>query len=141
MNFSFRIVHTSRSHLRKPSVRFSLTLISPLADFKDFPRLQIVVLLSFESTNQVTPYRYVHFKYCWYFAQKKKTISSAAVGVYKQLHITVRTYLLFYKQPCNKQLLWRNRHSVGPRIDTRQAQNFFSVIYTHLLQMWPVFPR
>jgi hypothetical protein len=38
-------------HLRKPSVRFLLTLISPLAEFA--------------STNQIAPYQYVHFKYCW----------------------------------------------------------------------------
>jgi hypothetical protein len=51
--------------------------------------------LSFACTNQIAPYRYVHFKYCWpqwqtflvacamVFLKERRTISSVAVGVYK----------------------------------------------------------
>jgi hypothetical protein len=92
-----RVVYGSCSrHLRKPSVRFSLTLISPLAEFTYFLMLQIVVLwvlqspiisrltdmfiLSIVGLNGKPSLSLCHGIL---LRKERRTISSVAVGVYK----------------------------------------------------------
>jgi hypothetical protein len=102
-----------KHHLRKPSVRFSHTLISPLAEFTYFLSLQIVVLWVLQAPirSRLTDMFILllasmaslpcHLCHGILHRKERRTISSVAVGVYffNLFFFFFKVYICLFPRP------------------------------------------